>query len=161
MSEGDLTRLRAKLVNKSSLVVLARTLSLQKYIKVGENQQKTITDKILADALEALVAALYLDAGWEIVRAKVACWYQESFADELSSPEVAKDAKTRLQEYCHARKQPLPEYRLLEASGLDGQGQTEFHVTVSVQSQAASGKGRTKRAAEMDAAQQLLNEQGE
>ncbi len=159
-SEGDLTRLRAHLVKKSSLVVLAKALSLDSLLKVGKTHENMVSEKMLADAFEALVAAVYLDAGWQVVSEHVRGWYQAHFADVLSHCAIQKDAKTRLQEWCQARGYSLPEYTIV-ASDLNADLPFAGKVVVQSVGLQASGVGKNKRAAEMHAAQVLLDKQGE
>ncbi len=160
LTEGDLTRLRAHLVKKSSLVVLAKALSLDSLLKVGKTHENRVSEKMLADALEALVAAVYRDAGWKAVSEHVRGWYHVHFSDVLSNCSVQKDAKTRLQEWCQARGHSLPEYTIV-ASGLDADLPFAGKVVVQSVGLQASGVGKNKREAEMHAAQVLLDRQGE
>jgi len=118
-AEGPLTRLRASLVNRDTLAEIARELNVGDYLKLGEGELKSggwRRDSILANTLEAIVAAIYLDGGMEACRAEVHRW----FADRLIShrPETArKDAKTELQDSLQARRLELPVYRTLEEEG--------------------------------------------
>src|SRR5690606_9705355 len=107
--EGQMSRLRAQLVREKTLAVIAREFSLGDYLILGEGELKSggrDRDSILADSLEALIGAIYLDAGLEVCRARVLDWY----ADRLSASALdtsAKDSKTRLQEYLQSLQQPL------------------------------------------------------
>jgi ribonuclease-3 len=119
--EGALTRARASLVRESALAELARRLDLGSRIELGPGELKSgghRRDSILADALEAVVAAIHLDAGFEACRAQVLPW----FADMISAlpvGKVDKDPKTRLQEWLQGRQLPRPVYRLVETRGDD------------------------------------------
>lgn len=113
-SEGDLTRLRAALVREETLAGLARGLDLGEYLVLGDGERKSggwRRDSILADALEALMAAVYLDAGLDAVR-RVFLPVFESRIDALGDGRIPKDPKTELQEWLHARSRALPGYRV-------------------------------------------------
>jgi ribonuclease-3 len=117
--EGALTRARASLVRESALAEIARKLELGESLELGPGEMKSgghRRDSILADALEALVAAIHLDVGYDACRRQVLPWF-EPMLDELPVGKVEKDAKTRLQEWLQARQLARPEYTLLEASG--------------------------------------------
>lgn len=117
--EDVLTRLRAALVNRSTLAEVARELDLGSTLVLGEGERKSggwRRDSILENALEALVAAIYLDGGLEDCRREVLRWFQSRL--ETHTPDRAhKDPKTALQEYLHARGLPLPVYRTVAESG--------------------------------------------
>jgi len=119
--EGDLTRARASLVRESALAGIARGLNLGDCIELGPGEMKSgghRRDSILADALEALVGAIYLDAGFDRCRAVVMPWFEPLLA-AMQVGKAPKDAKTRLQEWLQARQLSRPEYRLLETLGED------------------------------------------
>lgn len=156
--EGELTRARAALVREGSLAEVARTLQLGDRLELGPGELKSggfRRDSILADALEALIGAIYLDAGFESCRACVLPWFETQLTT-LPSGGTAKDAKTRLQEWLQARQLPLPEYRLLAAEG-DDHDKT-FHVLCVLSSPALelSGQGSSRRQAEQAAAQLVI-----
>jgi len=122
-SEGDLTRMRARLVGREELAARARELNLQSKLRLGHsvagnvarNEGGDAGDALLADAFEAVVGAVYLDAGLEVARRVVI----ERLADSLArvSPGEPKDAKTQLQEYLQKRGRPLPAYQVIERAG--------------------------------------------
>src|SRR5918993_2369850 len=119
--EGTLTRARAELVRESSLAAIARRMSLGEKLILGPGEMKSgghRRDSILADALEAIVAAIHLDAGFEACRAAVLPWFEPLIA-ELPVGKAEKDPKTRLQEWLQGRQRPRPTYRLLETRGDD------------------------------------------
>lgn len=156
--EGELTRARAALVRESALAEVARALELGDRLALGPGELKSggyRRDSILADALEAVVAAIYLDAGFEACRAHVLPWF-ESALDRLPRGAVVKDAKTRLQEWMQARQRPLPVYRLVAAEGEDHD--KTFLVSCSVADPAldAEGRGSSRRQAEQRAAEAAL-----
>ena len=156
--EGALTRARASLVRQSSLATIARRLGLGELIQFGPGELKSgghRRDSILADGLEAIVAAVHLDAGFEACRALVLPWF-EPMLDELPVGKVEKDPKTRLQEWLQARQLSRPEYTLMSTSG------EEHARTFSVRCRTedppldAEAEGGSLRAAEQAAAEQVL-----
>jgi ribonuclease-3 len=158
LTEGELTRLRASLVRKESLAQLARGLELGKYLRLGSGELKSgghDRDSILADALEALIGAIYIDGGIEPARQTILDIYQGQLA--LIDPRaIQKDPKTRLQEFVQKRFQSTPEYEVLEVHG-EAHAQT-FQVRCIVPGfdESFTGKGRSRRAAEQDAARRAL-----
>ncbi|MCI1709406.1 MAG: ribonuclease III [Chiayiivirga sp.] len=158
--EGELTRARAQLVRESSLAGLARDLELGDRLDLGPGELKSggfRRDSILADAFEALVAAIYLDAGFEACRERVLAWFR-GLIEGLTPGRTEKDAKTRLQEWLQARQLPLPEYRVIAAEGEDHH--KTFHVQAVLANPAldCDGQGSSRRLAEQVAAQGLLLE---
>jgi ribonuclease III len=158
-SEGELSRLRAQLVNGQALAQVARELELGDELKLGPGELKTggfRRDSILADAFEALVAAVYLDAGFEACRDVVRGLFGERIAALRRS---SKDAKTRLQEWLQAGGWPLPQYDLIASHGEDHAKTFDVSCVISeplpVQAQA---RGVSRRAAEQDAADIVLNQ---
>ena len=108
--EGALTRARAELVRESSLAALARELQLGDHLVLGPGELKSgghRRDSILADTLEALVAAIYLDGGYERCRETALAWFRARI-EAMPAAKVEKDAKTRLQEWLQAQQLPLP-----------------------------------------------------
>jgi ribonuclease III len=157
-SEGDLTRLRAALVNRSALAERARQSGMEGALHLGHGERVSggqRRESILADALEALIGASYRVAGFEAARDFVLQIYAERLAD-LPSADSLKDPKTRLQEIVQARGGALPEYAVLEVSGPDHQ--REFLVEVRLPSHAwvQRGRGASRRRAEQAAAEAAL-----
>lgn len=156
-SEGEMSRLRAQLVNGQALAVIARELELGDELKLGSGELKSggfRRDSILADAFEALVAAVYLDAGFEECRAVVRGLFEPLAA---AIPRSSKDAKTRLQEHLQAHGWPLPQYDLIDSHGEDHA--KTFDVSCDITEPApirADGRGSSRRAAEQDAAETVL-----
>ena len=158
--EGALTRARAELVRESSLADLARGMGLGERLLLGPGEMKSgghRRDSILADALEALVAAIYLDAGYGVCRDTVLPWFEPALA-ALPAGKVAKDAKTRLQERLQARQLPLPEYALLESAGDEHEPSFRVRCSIVDPPLQAEGIGPSRRAAEQQAAADLLRE---
>lgn len=158
-SEGELSRLRAQLVSGQALAVLARELSLGDALKLGTGELKTggfRRDSILADAFEALVAAVYLDGGFDACRSTVRGLFGERIAALRRS---SKDAKTRLQEWLQAGGWPLPVYELVASHGEDHAKTFDVRCTVSEPVPlVADTTGSNRRTAEQDAAESVLNQ---
>lgn len=159
--EGALTRARAELVRESALAPIARTLELGARLTLGPGEMKSgghRRDSILADALEALVAAIYLDSDFETCRAAVLPWFQEAI-DALPPPhKVGKDAKTRLQEWLQGRQKPLPVYTLLAETGEEHAKNFHVSCTLSQPPLVAEGIAHSRRAAEQIAAEAMLEQ---
>lgn len=154
--EGQLTRLRASLVSGLAMAELARHMQLGAQIRLGPGEMKSgghRRDSILADALEALVAAVYLDGGWEACRKFVRDLYADALIDLA---DTGKDAKTQLQELLQGRALPLPEYELLNARGDDHAKQFDVKCTVAIATAEAVASAHSRRAAEQLAASQVL-----
>ena len=157
-SEGDLSCLRASLVNKESLAELAQSFDLGEYLLLGQGELKSggkQRHSILADALEAIIGVIYLDGGIEVCQARILAWYQKKLS-VLTLDSLNKDAKTCLQEYLQARKMSLPSYTVMLVEGADHQ--QCFHVRCGVEGmeESSEGKGSSRRKAEQHAAQLLL-----
>lgn len=117
--EGDLSRLRAHLVKGETLAVLAREFHLGDYLLLGSGELKSggyRRDSILADAVEALIGAIYLESGLEQSKSCTLNWYA-SRLQSVSIDTIQKDAKTRLQEYMQQKKKPLPKYAVIDELG--------------------------------------------
>jgi len=156
--EGELTRIRAELVREATLAAVARELNLGDALQLGPGELKSggyRRDSILADALEAVIAAVYLDAGWDACRALVQRWFAARLGAVQEVP-VEKDAKTRLQEWLQGRGHALPEYELLGSSGSEHEKTFEVRCGVPALALYGEGTGNSRRAAETAAAQALL-----
>ena len=156
--EGVLSRLRASLVNQTSLAELARQHQLGDYLILGSGELKSggfRRDSILSDALEAIIGALLLDQGIEACQQWVTNLFAEKLA-ELKLDSWNKDPKTRLQELLQARRKPLPIYELLGMSGVDHAQIFEVKCTVSIHPQSTTGSGISRKRAEQLAAENML-----
>lgn len=158
LPEGDLSRLRAALVNQSSLSQIAQGLGLGERLRLGEGELKSggfRRPSILADALEALLGAIFLDAGFEAARGVVQGLLAERLERAEGSP-VDKDPKTELQEHLQGRRLALPRYAVMKTVG-EAHDQT-FTVECRVDDLglAASGQGASRRIAEQAAARGVL-----
>jgi ribonuclease III len=158
-SEGELSRLRAQLVNGQALAVIARELELGDGLKLGPGELKSggfRRDSILADAFEALLAAVYLDGGFEACREVVRGLFKDRVA---AIPRSSKDAKTRLQEWLQGRGLPLPSYELKDAHGEDHAKTFDVFCAITEPRVIhAEGHGGSRRAAEQDAAETVLRQ---
>lgn len=158
LPEGDMSRLRANLVRQDTLHQIADALALGEFLRLGEGELKSGGHRrpsILADAVEALIGAVQLDAGFETAAALVGRLYAGRL-DAIVPGQQAKDPKTRLQEYLQARRKPLPRYRLLETSG-EAHAQA-FRVACEIEAPrlTTEGSGSSRRAAEQMAAERAL-----
>ncbi|MEG3791973.1 ribonuclease III [Lysobacter sp. CCNWLW3] len=159
--EGALTRARAELVRESALAPIARTLELGARLTLGPGEMKSgghRRDSILADALEAVVAAIYLDAGFEACRARVLPWFEAAMAALPPPHKVGKDAKTRLQEWLQGRQKPLPLYTLLSESGEDHAKSFRVSCSIAQPPIVTEGEAGSRRAAEQLAAEAALRQ---
>ena len=157
LREGQLSRLRANLVREETLARLARELGVGPELRLGGGEAATggrDRDSILADAVEALIAAISLDAGTAAALAAVSRWFADMLAAQ--DPDVShKDSKTELQEYLQGRRKPLPRYEVLvfpEAGG----GLCRVQAHVEGLAEPSPGEGRNRRIAEQQAARHAL-----
>ena len=157
--EGDLTRVRAHLVREDSLHRMALQLALPEVLNLGEGEARgggAQRASILADALEALIGATFVDGGFDAARSFV----KGLFGEIIATTDVAswsKDAKTELQEWLQARRLPVPVYRILATRGQAHAQTFEVECAVPALSLAESGEGRSRRVAEQEAARRMLD----
>ena len=157
-AEGDLSRLRARLVSREPLAEVAAALDLGAVLQLGSGELKSggfRRQSILADALEALCGAVFLDAGLSDVEAVIERLFAALIA-ALPGPEALKDAKTRLQEYLQSRSLTLPRYAVL---GIEGEDHAQtFRVSCQVADLrlCVEGGGSSRRRAEQQAAERML-----
>ncbi|HZP64760.1 MAG TPA: ribonuclease III [Rudaea sp.] len=155
--EGELTRLRARLVSEPALAGIARELELGDQLRLGPGELKSggfRRDSILADAFEALIAAVYLDGGWAACRDTVRALFEAPLA--RTSPDEGKDAKTRLQEHLQAHGLSLPIYELIAATGAEHAKVFDVSCAVAALGLRTEGRGGSRRAAEQAAAAAAL-----
>jgi len=160
--EGKLSRLRAGLVRGTTLAELARDFDLGDFLLLGSGELKSggfNRESILADAVEAIIGAIYLDSGLDVVRARILEWYGDRL-DGLQLDDVVKDAKTRLQEYLQKNQSRLPKYEVMEISGQAHDQNFKVSCWVETLPEATVGKGGSRRIAEQNAAQKALNALG-
>lgn len=160
LPEGDLSRLRANLVNQNALHQLSLNLNIGEALRLGEGELKSggaLRPSILADALEALFGAIYLDAGFDAARLVIEKLYTP-LVDKLQPGQFQKDAKTRLQEWLQGRKKSLPRYQLLEATGAAHEQRFEVACEIEHPPLRTIGHGASRRIAEQVAAEKALKE---
>jgi ribonuclease-3 len=158
--EGDLTRMRARLVRGLTLGQVAATLGLGRQIKLGEGELKSggfRRSSILANAFEALLGAIYVDGGYLECRRVILEFFDPLIA-ELPATEELKDAKTRLQEWLQARGRPLPEYILEHEEGADHQKRFYVACRLGDDGTVVHETGNSRRNAEQAAAARLLGQ---
>lgn len=156
--EHILTRMRASLVREETLARLARGLSLGAYLRLGSGELRSgghARDSILADAMEALLAAVYLDQGFEGARTLVLSLLQEPLA-QLRPERIVKDPKTRLQELLQSRHRSLPDYEVIEVAGTQHAQVFRVRCSLGDDGGVAIGQGTSRRRAEQQAAALLL-----
>lgn len=158
-TEGELSRLRASLVKQDTLASLARQLNLGEFLTLGSGELKSggqRRDSILADALEAIFGAVYLDSGLDACRELITRLYEDLLRTLPAATEL-KDPKTQLQEYLQSKKFPLPVYQLVEVNG-EAHAQTfSIECRVAELEAATRGVGHSRRQAEQDAARKALD----
>ncbi|MBK7846645.1 ribonuclease III [Zoogloea sp.] len=158
LREGDLSRLRANLVRQEALHRLADSLNLGDYLRLGEGELKSGGHRrpsILADALEAIFAAVYIDAGFEAAKAVIDRLYAPSLA-ALDPARALKDPKTALQEWLQGRRMALPRYSLADTRGEAHQQEFEVECEIAGLGLKTRGIGVSRRAAEQQSAQRAL-----
>jgi ribonuclease-3 len=160
VSEGQLSRMRAYLVKKETLAIVAQQLGLGEFLHLGSGELKSggfRRESILADSLEAIIAAIYLDSNLDTCREKILNWFAELLSE--ISPEIShKDPKTQLQEVLQAKHLDLPDYEIVKTEGKEHN--QIFHVVCRIAglNMEKIGKGSSRRRAEQSAAKQLLQE---
>lgn len=159
--EGVLSRLRASVVSGKSLASLAKELDLSSCLILGESERKSggrLRDSILADTLEALAGAVMLDGTMPQVRDVVGAWLEPAIA--AASPDATVDAKTRLQEWCQARSEVLPEYTVVEVTGSDHAQSFRVQCLLADQQRSTEATGSSRRRAEQSSAALMLDQIG-
>ena len=157
--EGDLTRVRAHLVREDSLHKVALSLGLPEVLRLSEGEARgggAQRVSILADALEAVIGATFLDGGFDAARTLV----QRMFGEIIDNTEIgnwSKDAKTELQEWLQARRLPVPTYRISATRGQAHAQTFEVECSVPALNLTHSGEGRSRRLAEQEAARRMLD----
>jgi len=156
--EGDLTRVRAHLVREDTLHRVAVVIGLPEVLRLSEGEARgggAQRPSILADALEAIIGATFLDGGFDSARGLV----QRLFGEVIVSTDIdswTKDAKTELQEWLQARRLPVPSYRITSTRGQAHAQTFEVECAVPALSLAETGEGRSRRVAEQEAARRML-----
>lgn len=158
--EGELSRWRAALVQRETLAEIAKEWQLDQFLILGPGEKKTqgqLRASNLANAVEAIIGAIYLDAGFEKVKAVILKTYEK----RLSHPEIAnikKDPKTELQEYLQAKQIPLPRYQLVKTTGQEHESIFYIQCLIPQLQFQATGSGTSKKRAEQDAAAKMIQQ---
>lgn len=158
VTEGELTRLRASLVKKETLALLAREIDLGDFLSLGSGELKSggfDRDSILADALEAVFGAVFLDGGSEKARALIVDVYHD-LLEKVTPDTLQKDPKTQLQEYLQKQSLATPVYNVIEITGQAHDQSFRVECIVPSLPQPVQGTGRSRRNAEQDAAATAL-----
>lgn len=159
LREGELSRLRAGLVRQEALAEIAAGLGLGDDLRLGEGELKSggfRRPSILADALEAVFGAIYLDAGFEAAHSAIEQLYRPRIT-QIDPRDEGKDAKTALQEWLQGRKQPVPQYILRATHGEAHAQEFEVICSISTAGLEVAGHGNSRRGAEQDAARSALD----
>ncbi len=160
MNEGDLSRLRASLVNRDSLADIAKMLELGQYIELGSGELKSggrRRDSILADAVEAIFGAVYIDGGFDTCRDLILRLYAEKLQN-VPDVQTLKDPKTSLQELLQSRRYPIPAYTVLEVTGKAHNQMFKVECCIEDLNCVTTAQGRSRRKAEQAAAKLALEE---
>jgi ribonuclease-3 len=158
LREGDLSRLRATMVRQEALAGIARRLAIGEHLSLGEGELKsggTGRPSILADALEAIFGAIYIDAGYDAARASIEHLYADAIA-RIDPDDTGKDPKTALQEALQGRRLPLPRYELVATRGEAHLQEFEVECVIPDLDIRSCGTGSSRRIAEQQAASQAL-----
>lgn len=162
-SEGELSRIRASLVKDTTLIELATELGLVSHLVVGAGVRKGggyARSSIMADALEALFGAVYLDGGFDEASRVIRAAYGERLR-RLPDSASLRDPKTRLQEHLQARRIELPSYRVEKTTGVPHKQSFEVSCRIDALDARTTGRGTSRRRAEQDAAAKMLALVGE
>jgi ribonuclease-3 len=157
-AEGDLSRTRATLVREETLAVAARRIELGEVIRLGPGELKSggfRRDSILADGLEAVIGAAFLDGGFETAR-ELCLRLLAPELEHLPDPGTLKDAKTRLQEHLQALGRPLPEYTVLSEEGPPHRRSFQVRCRLADDGSDSSGEGASRKFAEQQSAERML-----
>ncbi|TNH44468.1 ribonuclease III [Photorhabdus luminescens] len=160
VDEGDMSRMRATLVRGNTLAELAREFELGECLRLGPGELKSggyRRESILADTVEALIGAIFLDSDIQMVERIILRWY-ETRLNEISPGDKQKDPKTRLQEYLQGHHLPLPSYLVVMVRGEAHDQEFTIHCQVSGIEQPVKGTGSSRRKAEQAAAEQALKQ---
>lgn len=156
--EGDLSKLRASLVKDETLAEISAELGLGEHLILGSGERKSgghRRESILADALEAIFGAVFLDRGFAAAKEVIDRVYEDRYGD-LPDVSDLRDPKTQLQEWLQARKMALPDYELVSVSGLEHKRRFSISCTVVDKSASTAGESTTRRKAEQEAARKMI-----
>jgi len=156
LEEGDLSKMRAGLVNESRLASIAKTINLGEHIKLGKGELQTNgreKKSILADAFEAVIAAVYLDGGFD-ASFRIIKLHFSPFLNSISKPAANLDYKSRLQELVQGNLKSIPSYNIIDETGPDHD--KAFKTRLKIQNIITEGTGKSKKLAEQEAARKAL-----
>ncbi len=156
--EGELSRFRSALVNGEALAKMAQEFQLGNYLYLGPGELKsggTRRKSILADALEAVIGAIYLDSDMPTCQERILAWF-EPYLKQVVQDDVQKDAKSQLQEYLQAHHFPLPQYEIIALAGEAHEQWFQIGCRVETVAHRSEGGGASRRAAEQVAAARFL-----
>ncbi len=159
-AEGELSRLRASLVRDTTLAELAAEIALGDHLVLGSGEKKSGGHRrasILADAIEAIFGAIYLDSGFDAAKTVIRR-VLSARAAELPEPDALKDSKTLLQEWLQADGHGLPDYATVEVSGKAHEQVFDVSCTIAALGLVTHGRGTSRRDAEQDAATNMLKQ---
>ncbi|MGB0360869.1 MAG: ribonuclease III [Endozoicomonas sp.] len=157
--EGQLSRLRARMVRGVTLAELGREFRLGDFLKLGSGELKSggfRRESILADTVEAIIGAIYLDAGMTVCHDRIRAWFNTRLDLLTTTDEQNKDPKTRLQEYLQARQQLLPKYQVTDIRGEAHDQYFSVVCTLECLKEPSKGEGSSRRGAEQQAARNAL-----
>tara|TARA_S200000501_G_scaffold371909_1_gene415896 strand:+ start:466 stop:1143 length:678 start_codon:yes stop_codon:yes gene_type:complete len=153
-TEGQMSRLRAKLVRRATLADIARQFALGDFMIMGRGEIGSggfARDSILSDTVEAIIGAIFIDGGFDVAEEKILLWYKTQWG-ELSLSEAERDAKSKLQEYLQAMGLPLPRYEVIDVSGLAHDQLFKVACSSEILPESVLGEGGSRRIAEQEAA---------
>ncbi|TDR31693.1 ribonuclease III [Hydromonas duriensis] len=159
IKEGELSRIRAHLVKQDTLVLIAQDLSVSKYLLLGEGEMKSgglNRPSILADAVEAMIGAIFLEAGFDVAQSVVARLYAPLLKN-IDPSSAGKDAKTQLQERLQGQKLPVPKYDIIEIQGAAHEQVFTVSCFIEALQVRTQGEGSTRRLAEQQAARLAMD----
>ncbi|MGO0306787.1 ribonuclease III [Endozoicomonas acroporae] len=157
--EGQLSRLRARMVRGVTLAELGREFELGDFLRLGSGELKSggfRRESILADAVEAIIGAIYLDAGMAVCHQRIRAWFTTRLDQLTTTDEQNKDPKTRLQEYLQARQQSLPKYQVTDIQGEAHDQHFSVICELECLDEPSQGEGSSRRGAEQQAARNAL-----
>jgi len=157
-TEGEMTRLRASLVKGEKLAEIGRDIQLANKIKLGTGELKSggwRRDSILANTLEAIIGAVYLDSDIESCRHFILNLYQ-AHLENIDPENIKKDAKSQLQEYLQSRKQNVPVYEIIDERGSSHQPEFTVSCKINLLDDVVTAEGQSKRKAEQAAAEKVM-----
>lgn len=158
--EGILSRLRANLVRGETLAKIAQRLNIGPHLLLGVGEMRSggdNRDSILADSLEAIIAAIYLDSDINVCCERVLAWFAEEI-EQISPDQIVKDPKSLLQEYLQGKQYPLPEYQLVAIRGKEHEQIFVVACKVTHLKQEVTAEGTSRRRAEQNAAALMLKQ---